>query len=684
MIPNVADHTPFHAAILYVRAGLRVFPTVGKEPAKGFDWDKDAWSTEAEVREYWGEAPEDAWGLALPMALNGLVAVDLDKPDQLNPEIHDLLNTAGAIQTSDASSGRMHFIWSTDEVIGNSAGKFPSRGAGLDVRGTGYLIVAPTVHARTGEPYRWVMSEPAPLPEKFRHWFSDPGASAQHPASDKQVEQFFASYDDALAAWKLDERVAAFQAEAERSSRNNAAVMHFSEAFREARAGNYPADALWDKLREALDVPDTYEDERAERLLRLGVANAMAASWEDLDRLRPAVFPTIESASVQFWQRPVLATIRQAARARLINPYALLGAVLVDVVAATPPTVQLETFGGAKASLNLFVALCGSSGSGKTMTAEAVRDVIRIQDRTRWENLRSGEGLVSCFVRKEKGKVEQVGDRAVVEIDEIDRLTALSNRSGATIMPTLRSAWVAQGLGGRAATASSDLSVDAHSYRCCLVAGVQPGRSRALFDDADGGTPQRFVWLPANDPEAQLGHEWPDAIEWSVPPAESGTVSAFGGRASQFVPRGNMTLPPAVIEEFQQDRLQRARGQGDELDSHKMLATAKVAAAFALLDMSSHVTDQHWRDAKHLMNVSTITRARLKAELQRNAELEAQSKGRADGIRQAVADETSESVVFERTRIKVEKLRAEGLSRSQIRTKLSKPQREYLDELMGE
>ena len=49
---------------------------------------------------------------------------------------------------------------------------------------------------------------------------------------------------------------------------------------------------------------------------------------------------------------------------------------------------------------------------------------------------------------------------------------------------------------------------------------MQPGRGKALLDDADGGPPQRFVWLPTDDadapdelPELQARHDlrrWPD------------------------------------------------------------------------------------------------------------------------------------------------------------------------------
>jgi hypothetical protein len=57
-----------------------------------------------------------------------------------------------------------------------------------------------------------------------------------------------------------------------------------------------------------------------------------------------------------------------------------------------------------------------------------------------------------------------------------------------------------EALGFAYANATRRISLEAHSYRLGLVVGVQPERAGALLDGSDGGTPQRFVWLPATDP----------------------------------------------------------------------------------------------------------------------------------------------------------------------------------------
>src|SRR5690606_8838909 len=344
--------------------------------------------------------------------------------------------------------------------------------------------------------------------------------------------------------------------------------------------------------------------------------------------------------------------IRQAAKARLIGPYALLGAVLVDVLAAVDPDVELDTYGGDSASLNLFVALVGKSGAGKSRTAKAAGDVIKIDGREHWQSLRSGEGLVAAYVQKQQGQVVQVARSAVIEMDEVDRLTSLGNRQGATILSTLRTAWIGGSLGGRAASGTSDLSVQRGTYRCNLVVGVQPGRSRALLADADGGTPQRFVWLPANDPEAELGHSWPAPIAW-----EKNEPGVFGG--GRWAPDRNLTLPDSVVQKWQQDALMRARGDGDELDAHRMLCTAKLAAGFALLEMHRDVTEDDWRLAEHLMRVSDVTRSGLITELRRQDEAAAKAAGRLDAEREMVRAEHADSQLRARVQEKVLRLLSE-------------------------
>ena len=44
------------------------------------------------------------------------------------------------------------------------------------------------------------------------------------------------------------------------------------------------------------------------------------------------------------------------------------------------------------------------------------------------------------------------------------------------------------------------LPVKRHEFRLCLITGIQPANANVILDDADSGTPARYLWLPTSDP----------------------------------------------------------------------------------------------------------------------------------------------------------------------------------------
>jgi hypothetical protein len=187
----------------------------------------------------------------------------------------------------------------------------------------------------------------------------------------------------------------------------------------------------------------------------------------------------------------------------------MLGCVLARVVAGIPPTVVLPPLVGSHASLNLFVALVGASGAGKGGAGGAAADWLTTDPPTFTATLGSGEGLAKMFAYKHRAKGTtgpwiQTGLRASVVFDapEVDNLTALTTRNSSTLLPQLRSAYSGEELGFSYADPVKAVRLRAHRYRLCLTLGVQPGRGKALLDDTDGGTPQRFIWLPTGDMHA--------------------------------------------------------------------------------------------------------------------------------------------------------------------------------------
>lgn len=347
-----------------------------------------------------------------------------------------------------------------------------------------------------------------------------------------------------------------------------------------------------------------------------------------------------------FWSaRDDLGIIRQAARARMASPWAVLGVVLARVITVTPPDVVLPPLVGGHGSLNLFIGLVENSGGGKGAATAAARDAIDIEftdGREHEVNVGSGEGIIHAFVRPERGGGQSTHHvAALVSIAEIDTLTATSKRQGATIMPILRSGWSGERLGFQNADASRRLHVEGHTYRLTLVAGIQPGRADALLGDSDGGTPQRFIWLPAGDAEA------PDA-----PPPMPAPLAwkGIGQRvADAFSGLTTMRLAPVIGDTVRAERLARLRGHApDHLGGHDTFCRVKLAAAFALLDGRLEVTDADWDLSGVMHGVSIATREATAEGLRRSKADRNRSAGVADAERAEAAAEVAEAKALKR------------------------------------
>ncbi|WP_235681394.1 hypothetical protein [Tomitella gaofuii] len=300
-----------------------------------------------------------------------------------------------------------------------------------------------------------------------------------------------------------------------------------------------------------------------------------------------------------FWTvRPVLAHIRTSARARRVAPWGLLGVSLLRVLATVEPSVHLPAIVGGTASLNLFIGLVGRSGGGKGATEAAALDALDItgpiMDAPSLP-VGSGEGIGRTY--RPHGTESDAPNpvrSAIFTAGEVDTLAALGSRTGSTLMGQLRHMYMGETLGFSNAGQSTRITVARHTYRAGLIVGIQPLKAAVLLDDADGGTPQRFVWLPVTDPRAPSTR--PDA-----PPPMTITV-----------PRAAATpMPVAETARAAIDahRLATLRGEDvDPLDGHKLLCQLKVAAALALLDERDAVGEADWSLAAVVMGVSAMTR----------------------------------------------------------------------------
>jgi hypothetical protein len=102
---------------------------------------------------------------------------------------------------------------------------------------------------------------------------------------------------------------------------------------------------------------------------------------------------------------------------------------------------------------------------------------------------------------------------------------------------------------------------------------------------------------------------------------------------------GTITVAKSITTELRSRRLAVARGEQlpDPLDSQRPACQAKEAAMLALLDGRTAVTEDDWRLAGMVMDVSDRLRRGVMAEHRAKRAAEDEARGRAQGVREAAA-----------------------------------------------
>lgn len=339
----------------------------------------------------------------------------------------------------------------------------------------------------------------------------------------------------------------------------------------------------------------------------------------------------------EFWSAlPALGTIRDAAHSRGRSPDAVLGSLLARLSAMCSHKLRFDA-GQGTGSLNLFTAVVGKSGTGKSQGVAVARELVDVPSWLSGDSFRdglplgSGEGLAEAFMgtvavattevyksgaRKGEPKSElqrrQVRHNVFMYVDEGQTLTATAGRSGATIGPTLRSAAVGELLGQANAREDTTRLIPGGSYSLGLVIGYQPGTAAELLADTDAGTPQRFLWVSSTDPGIPDERvEWPGPLTVNLTGSEQDAEFAPG----QEHPReGIVSFDAAIRDELWAANLARNRGtdvDDNELNSHAALMRCKLAALLAVLDGRGEVTTDDWHLASLLWDTSCTVRDSL-------------------------------------------------------------------------
>lgn len=297
-----------------------------------------------------------------------------------------------------------------------------------------------------------------------------------------------------------------------------------------------------------------------------------------------------------FSATPELKIIYQWARARYAAPWAVFGATMLRVAASTGPEVQLPGIIGGRASLNLLAAFVSPSGGGKGISDKVAREVwpAPIIERP----IGSGEGIAATFMPPKKEGQEAI-TRAIFSVPEIDTLAGIAGRQGSILLAQLKSMAMGELLGQSNASDATTRIVQAHSYRCCLSVGAQPGHCGVIFSDTSGGTPQRFLWFPTTDPDMP-----------ETPAADPGPLN------TALPSWARLSTEPVEIEYGPEEIAQtviaahiaRQRADSEALDGHRLLTRLKVAAVLAVMHHRKVVSELDWQLSETVMAVSDRTR----------------------------------------------------------------------------
>jgi len=196
LVPDDLPDDVLGAALTCATAGIYGLPIdcttkhAGSVVGKG--WPAKS-STDPKVLAAWFAGTD--YGLALHLGRSGLMAFDVDDPEQLPAALVDLFtSTKPPFQSTRAGEARRgHYLFRVPEgrSIGNSLGKLPA-GWG-EIRGKNGIIVAyPTPHSKAaqGGQYRWQRTGAIPvLPDAIADLLPD-AMSTDDAATDAEVTAF--------------------------------------------------------------------------------------------------------------------------------------------------------------------------------------------------------------------------------------------------------------------------------------------------------------------------------------------------------------------------------------------------------------------------------------------------------------------------------------------------------------
>lgn len=370
-------------------------------------------------------------------------------------------------------------------------------------------------------------------------------------------------------------------------------------------------------------------------------------------RLAAVDFEDVEVEDIEdLWSRtPQLKHIAQAADSMGRNRLALLAVVLTRVLVEIDPGICLPGVRdgaiGSRAPINLGVAMVGASGQGKTTFSEESAELLGREQKDFTRIPSTGQGLIQSYLEwdHDAGENRLVSEpKRLFVVDEIDKLGALANDQGSTLMAELRTLLSGGTTGSSNARRELNRMLHAREYNFQLVLGVQPARAGALLAGRDAGTPQRFIWVTVTDPKTALHPDkrpkWPGPLDWNT-----GFLLEFELGGLEYV-----DYPEWLKQELRDYdyKVSMEGAEGGEMSrfGHQNLLRLKVAAGIAFLHESPRIHDDHVEIADQIIAASRRVQLECERVVAENAFLARKASARTEErVRTAVDEEKLQTLV---------------------------------------
>lgn len=358
-----------------------------------------------------------------------------------------------------------------------------------------------------------------------------------------------------------------------------------------------------------------------------------------------------------FWNStPQLQYIAAVAAEQGVSPWAVLELVEAHRLSHVPPNVVLVDRAGKPGktlvdgtSLNSFGSIVSPPGGGKSVCYRVASGILPpatlpLPDGT-------GQGLLRNFaetrvVRKDDENKPLAEPYRVtsffrhemtVHAPEIKSLNAEFVREGTKTDTIIRQLWVGETVGMNNADVDRRVVIFPNMVRLAAAWGVQPINAAAILAQAPDGTPQRFVWAPAQECRKPYPARTPASqnVTFPMPVFDPRGKTAFGTSPTpmpaeirdtdgyealpepiwvHWSPKMHAEIPLMRAEiEALGDREpyatippdQQAAEEALLMKSHLILTTIKQAAMMGFIHGRENPSDLDWDLAKAQMEVST-------------------------------------------------------------------------------